>query len=455
MMKRKFLVSGLMTSLFLLACLFGPDRANAGETTEALLEILHSRGHISDQEYQDLKEKSPKKETDFTTRFDKQLKIQSGDGRFQFQIGGRIMIDAAYIQADKDMETAADAAGNLFEGSGVEFRQTRLAISGLLYEKMAFQNEFDFSGGGVSFQENWIEFQKIPYLGKMRIGHTKEPFSLERMNSRLYLMCMEQALPDGIVPGRNTGIRFLNFIDQPRLSWSLGFFKETDGAGEGFSKNGDYNVTGRLTLTPWFADQGRKVLHLGLGYSRKITDETLRFRKGAETHISDFQPLDTGRIPADGADMLGPEISLVCGPFSLQGEYWFTRVDSDVHDDPRLQGYYVTAGFFLTGESRKYALRGNDGAEFGLVSVKTPFDPAKGQWGAWETAVRYAAVDLNDNDLYGGKMDDITLALNWYLNANLRWSFNYIRFDVKDSYAKAGIDHASGDVFQTRLSVYF
>jgi phosphate-selective porin OprO/OprP len=257
------------------------------------------------------------------------------------------------------------------------------------------------------------------------------------------------------LPGRNTGIRFLNFLDHPRLSWSLGFFKETDAAGDGFSDNGDYNITGRLTVTPWYEDKGRQVLHLGLGYSHKIADESLRFRKRLETHISDLQPVDTGRIPADGADMLGPEAALVWGPFCLQGEYWYTRVDSEDFDDPELKGYYLTASYFITGEHRNYKLKGNDGAEFSLVDIKAPFDPARGTWGAWEAAARYAAMDLNDNTLYGGKTDSLTLAVNWYLNSNLRWSFNYVASNVKDSYAKAGIANADADIFQTRLQVSF
>ena len=453
---QKLLLAAVITVLFgMFLLLPNLSEAKSSEITREILDILHSQGDISDEKYEALKEKAAKEDDGFTTSFNKQLSINSTDGRFKIQAGGRIMIDAGHFSADKAMEAAAGKAGFAFEGNGVEFRQTRLHIKGLLYGWVAFSNEFDFSAGDVSFQENWIELQKLPYLGSMRIGHTKEPFSLERMNSRLYLMLMEQSLPVGIVPGRNVGIRFLNFVDNLRVSWCAGVFKETDNGGEGYSDNGDYNFTARLTVTPWYVDDGRNVLHLGLGYSHKVADESLRFRKRPETHLSDFQLIDTGNIPADGADMLGPEAAIVLGPFCLQGEYWYTRVDSETYDDPVLQGYYITAAYFITGEHRNYQLKGNDGAEFALVNIQNPVNPGRDGWGAWEAAVRYACVDLNDNDLNGGEMASVTLGLNWYINSNLRWSVNYVHSKVEDSTAKAGITDAEADIYQTRLSVYF
>jgi len=447
--------SGLIAAFFSTA-------ATAGETTEKLLDILHERGNITDEEYEELKKTAEEEEgRRFETYFDKRLHINSRDGRFKFRIGGRILIDGAVVNADDGFEAAEDApGGETFEGSGVEFRQARLHMMGLLYDRVAFKNEFDFAEGEVTLKENWIEFRKMPYLGKIRIGHTKEPFSLERLNSRMYMPFMERALPNGIVPGRNTGIRFLNFLEKPHISWCVGFFKETDSNGDDFTENGDYNITARLTVTPWYADEGRRVLHLGVGYSHKFTNEDeahtwLRFRKRPELHISDLEPVDTGEIPADGADMVGPEVALLLGPLCLQGEYWYTRLDSKTYDDPDLSGYYVTCSYFLTGEHRKYKTNGNDGAEFSMVDIKSPLDPENAKWGAWQVAVRYASLDLNDTPLRGGEMDDITLALNWYPYTNVRWSFNYVNIDVEDSDAEIGIADADADAYQTRFQIYF
>ncbi len=459
-MKKKFATTMLVMGISLI--LFGGifSFAMAGETTEAILEILHERGDITDQEYEDLQKKARKEDRGFDTCFDRRLHIDSRNGRVKLQIGGRILIDAVAVDAEKEMDNAADTVGEAFEGTGTEFRQARLHITGVLYDRVAFSNEFDFAGGETTFMENWIELRRVPWVGNMRVGHTKEPFSLERMNSRMYMPFMERALPDGIVPGRNTGLRLLNFLDQPRLSWSFGVFKETGGSGNDFTENGDYNCTGRVTVTPWYAEGGCKLLHLGLGYSHKFAsedrDETwLRFRKRPELHISDFRPADTGLLPADGADMFGPEAALVLGPLCLQAEYWYTRLDSSFHDDPVFNGWYVSASYFLTGEHRAYKQKGNDGAEFSLVDIASPWTAEAGGKGAWQVAARYADLDLNDESVRGGEMSDITLALNWYPCDNLRGSVNYVHIWVEDSAAEAGIADAEADVWQMRWQIYF
>jgi phosphate-selective porin OprO and OprP len=51
-------------------------------------------------------------------------------------------------------------------------------------------------------------------------------------------------------------------------------------------------------------------------------------------------------------------------------------------------------------------------------------------WGAWEIAFRYSYVDLNDgsglNRIQGGIMNGYGAALNWTLNTNVRFMFDYV-----------------------------
>ncbi len=57
--------------------------------------------------------------------------------------------------------------------------------------------------------------------------------------------------------------------------------------------------------------------------------------------------------------------------------------------------------------------------------------------GAWELAARYSYIDLNDgtgkNRVQGGKMDGVTVGLNWYWNDNLKFQFDWVydhRYDL-------------------------
>ena len=139
-------------------------------------------------------------------------------------------------------------------------------------------------------------------------------------------------------------------------------------------------------------------------------------------------------------DLVGTEAALVAGPFSLQGEYMTAMTNTDDGTDPMFSGFYAMASYFLTGENRTYK-----GGLFGRVKPKKNF--GAGGPGAWELAARYSHLDIADEAVEGGELDDITLGVNWYLNPNTRFMFNYVH---------AGLDTVGqSDTFQTRAQVDF
>ena len=68
------------------------------------------------------------------------------------------------------------------------------------------------------------------------------------------------------------------------------------------------------------------------------------------------------------------------------------EIDASHLGDPTFDGYYVQAGYFLTGEHRPYVF-GRGG--FGRVKPKSIFGKDDGR-GAWEIAARYSTLDLTD-----------------------------------------------------------
>ena len=76
--------------------------------------------------------------------------------------------------------------------------------------------------------------------------------------------------------------------------------------------------------------------------------------------------------------------------------------------------------------------------------------------GAWEIAVRYDTIDLNDGPISGGEADQITLGLNWYLNPNTRIMWNYVMADMSnlDDGTPGGLD-TDVNVFEMRFQIDF
>ena len=117
-MQKILFIAGISILFGMFLLVPGLTVASGSETTGAILDVLHSRGDITDAQYEELKGKAEKEDRGFITCFDKRLHIDSADGRFKMEIGGRIMMDAGCITADRGLKASADASGNPFEGLG-------------------------------------------------------------------------------------------------------------------------------------------------------------------------------------------------------------------------------------------------------------------------------------------------------------------------------------------------
>ncbi len=382
------------------------------------------------------------------------LHFASPGGDFRLKLGGRIQNDWTFGREDRDLRKAG-----LDFTDGVEFRRARFYLSGRIYRNIHFKAQYDFAGGNPEFKDVWISLSGIPFAGTLKAGHFKEPFSLDELTSSKYLTFMERALPNTFAPSRNTGFQL---SDHPktlggRLTWAIGLFREAGSSGNASGGDSDtrYNLTARVTGLPWYEKDGARLLHLGLGWSRRDPeDHSLRYKEKPESHLAPVLA-DTGILgDADSVDLLGLESALVYDSLCIQGEYTWAGVDSRAAGDPDFSGWYLQGSWFLTGEHRPYK---KSAGHFGRVKPRRNFTGDFGNGpGAWEVALRLSRLDLDGGTARGGKVTALSTALNWYLNPNTRVMLNYIHPWARrnDPAAAANYDGA-GDIFQARFQVDF
>jgi phosphate-selective porin OprO/OprP len=130
-------------------------------------------------------------------------------------------------------------------------------------------------------------------------------------------------------------------------------------------------------------------------------------------------------------------------------------VDQTSTPTSTLGGAYAQVGYFLTGEHRPYDR--NAGA---IDRVIPHCDLKRGDGlGAWEIAARWSYVDLVDNEIDGGTMQNATAGLNWYANAYCKCVFNYIHSwgQTPDFFPIVSSRQISSqtDIFATRLQIDF
>jgi len=347
---------------------------------------------------------------------------------YEIEVCGSFMLDwVAFLDEDQTREALMqeDAeAPDPFVG-GTEFRRARLGVKGPLSAHLALKLEYDFSGGKASAKDVYLEIQDVPWLATVRLGHQYEPLNRLSGSSKHFLF-LEKSLANAFSSGRNTGIRILTPALQRRLTFSAGAFRNTDGLGGAEEREG-YNLAARLTGLPLCQSAGRRLLHLGAFYSRRNPEQSdVSFRQRPETHLGSYL-VDTGKLTASKVDVLGFEAAAILGPASLQAEYMQAVVDLTDDDAVRLSGYYVTATWLLTGEHRAYSRK--SGA-FTKLKPAREFDPAQGGPGAWMLLIRHSHLDLEDGDVRGGCLTDLSFGLNWYLKSNVRMTWNYILVDA-------------------------
>ena len=367
------------------------------------------------------KQESGADPTDFRVFWKEGLNLVTLDEDFKLKIGGRLQTGWFFSSEDQDIKLDVGE-----QEDGVEFRRARIYFSGLIYDNIEYKLQLDFEGGDADFKDAYLALTDFP-LGKLQIGHFKEPFSLEELTSSKYLTFLERALPNALAPSRNTGFMLHKTYSEERMTTAIGLFRDTDSYGED-QDDGGYNVTGRITALPIYKDKGASLLHLGAAYSNRKPDDSYSFDASPEAHLAD-DFVDTGSILGDRVELLGLEAAWVKGPFSLQSEYIMADAGRFTGSDVHFDGYYVQASYFLTGEHRRY--KTTEGA-FSRVKPKENYSRTSGGTGAWEAKARYSGLDLDDSNITGGELDNITVGLNWYLNPNTRVMWDYVHADKED-----------------------
>jgi len=207
----------------------------------------------------------------------------------------------------------------------------------------------------------------------------------------------------------------------------------------GPSGNPSYGFTGRVTGLPYFNSK-TELVHLGASGSFREVNNTSNGVPSAQgnptsmrfaSQIADVDRTnwaDTGNLTNPTHQLhdyyrVGAEAAGVYGPFSVQSEFMGTGLNGRGYNSSDfLYGYYVTGSYFLTGESRNYNAK--KGA-FDRQKANKNFSLKDGGWGAWELASRFDALDMNTANVSGGKLQQITTALNWYLNPHVRMMLDY------------------------------
>ena len=69
--------------------------------------------------------------------------------------------------------------------------------------------------------------------------------------------------------------------------------------------------------------------------------------------------------------------------------------------------------------------------------------------------VRYASIDLNDEDIVGGSEETLSMTINWYVNDNMRMLFDWTHIVDTDESNQVRIGAVGMDIFWARAQFTF
>lgn len=443
--------------------------------------------------------------------------VETANKDFRVHVGGRLQTDFGWFAPDPNVANVFSTNPQAFQ-DGADLRRARLRVDGTCWEVIDWVFEYEFAGQVVSFLPSpnaqqpvttatraipgggaraltsvtvplntqtvnhpqptdvFMDIRYIPVVGNVRIGHFKEPFSLEDYGtSDSFLTFLERSCAnDAFSPNRNIGIMLWNYVLDERVAYAAGAFRANSDnlSGNAFDyADGCWAYTGRISTNPWNTADGRYWFHLGTAYSYRVFDPNLpaynglftsrpRYASRASFRLSEPVLIDSGTLRVNDAQQCNFQISLNLGRFNIQSEWYTTEVDGLIRGtvapntpnflNPVYNGGYVQASFFLTpGDYHPY-LRQVGG--IGRVRPMGPYYAVRrgprdcpggccfGK-GAWELAARFDYLDLRNGlgtftapvggtgataVATAGVLRDAVLGVNWYLNPNFKLQWDYI-----------------------------
>lgn len=316
-------------------------------------------------------------------------------------------------------------------------RRVRLDLRGSLENYFAYRLMSDFAGSEARLQEVWVGYDRYS-AARIRVGQFKIPFSLEALNSALWLDFVEPSMVvSSFQPAEDLGGMFFGDAFDKRVDYAAAVF---NGRGKNKSDtNDEKDYAARLTLKP-FAEESW-ISGLYLSGSLNVGDEEEKDLGGTglstagRTKWLTYAP---GVVQDGDRTRWGADLEWLLGSSSIKAE-WLgatlrglslgeSRVDAD------FRGWYAAITHLITGERMPRNK---------TVIPKADFDLKQGGWGAWEITARYEglaadAAVLDDLATGSDRAHALTVGFNWWPNKHVKTMVNFVRTAFDDPVVRDG-----------------
>ncbi|MGQ3048177.1 MAG: porin [Niveispirillum sp.] len=430
----------------------GPAVAQSAAPSQTQIDALAAQIQALQGQLTSLKDSVAKENAATKKAMDAMPKVSADGGRIRVQTADKAF-DAA-IRARVHMDYGFGNGGKNFTADGTDgfgIRRAFLGVAGKVYTDWTYEVTANFAGnrgGGAQIQAANIGYTGIP--GWTLVAGVMQPkFTLDDSTSSNDIAFMERAPIGNIVVGiGGSDSRTAIGVTNKGTSHFVAAYVTGNSTNTTGSFDDQVNLLGRAAYAFWQANEGSAGIGVS-GVLQTTPQATARpVAAGTATTSIGFGDRPGLRIGGtdtsyrltnvtvnqiDSAYAYGADLGVNFKSFWAAAEYYnfgaeyADRTASGAVQtlaDPEFSGYYVSAGYILTGERRNYNI-----GEW--TTVKPSWPVGQNGMGAWEIAARYSQVDLIDRAAgistgTAGKETNWTLGLNWYINPAIRLMLNHV-----------------------------
>lgn len=358
--------------------------------------------------------------------------------KFKVVPTGRILMDAAiYSSPNEDMFKPGFAIPDARLGAKMSFGKWDAKI------------DVGFAYGKVGLKDLFIGYTFNPDMN-LKVGSFIHQYGLQSASSSSMKPTMEEPVSNAVFnDSRQLGVQY-EYAGKKFLA-TASFHVEPSATTVVLAPN-QFNHEGfgfrtRLVAHPICEDG--KVVQVGFstGFSTPQRNgepdvhDLFQFKSNFPTRVEQVTAIDAQVTDSKNQFKFTPELLLNYKQFALESQYYFNRVHrKDGLHNWTGQGAYVTLRGLILGKTYTYDKFGG--------GLATPAPKSL------ELVLDYNYTKLSDKaaGIYGGRLNDFSATLNYYIN---KWMIARLHYSYTHTWDRAGAQPVSVNGFMARLQVIF
>jgi phosphate-selective porin OprO/OprP len=395
------------------------------------------------------------------------FELMTADEEFQIQFHNETQVEYR----------AFDHTGQGTVHNGFFLPRQFWVFSGRITKPIEYVTSFQKGLGNVDVRDAFVNFRYDDRF-MFKVGRFKPPFTYEFYAiSNQDLMAPERSMfAINFGDNRELGAMAWGDLFEERLDYAVGMFNGPRNSFEDF--NDTQNVTAYLNARPFGQSERFAFLrNLNLGGSVEAGEQdnpalprairtavNAGLSNGTSTAAPAFLIFNDDVEESGWRAMWNLHLAYFYRGLSLQAEWdsgtaaYAPSANHDREVRVPVTGYYVQAGYFLTGESLDRRTQ---------VDIIRPFSLRKGSrgLGAFEVQARFASLNLGREVFLGGLADPnlwtnsaytIDAGLNWYLNRYVKVYLDWQHAEFGDPVIfHPGEFRRTSNLYWIRLQIYF